>query len=572
MGWDLSDDEDKQIAASPAMADISTGPILSSESRRLRHIVGFALRRAGGPTSELLNSHAGTRGPTCDYDDEEMSQSYSNLRSASADSGHIQCNGIDDTSDKHESDSTQSASDSDHSNTSSEATLTNRIGHPTFAFALYSPESTKPVYISEPRSGPNADFDEFSVWNVHSRDSSLVGISVWELRGNKDTSNQWSKCFSSKIDLERLIYAGSSLSKLDTQLHFSRNSFVLVLTDGCYVEDENSKFGRFQSKSMVDLKVKPRSMSPAPHHRRTPSKASSTTDLPGGLDFLSTYTLSFDTLMKIQTLEECIHDSERAQSVVIDKIDSTLNNCSFEQTQYISSLSDTLSRTKQAVDATRLEIASVRRQIQHMRRSIDRRKQLMGRGNTVCIKASNTATNCMDMAKKSRIVISALAETRLAHLARLSSQLGQVYNIEPTRKPLQFSICGICLPHLTTLLNYTFDEDEVGASYGFLTELVAALSKYMAVPMRYPIQPLSSNSVIFDPISSIQGSRLFPLFTKGQLLYRFEYGVYLLSKDVEQLMSAAKLQTADISLILANVKNLLLVLSTNATSNEILGT
>ena len=70
----------------------------------------------------------------------------------------------------------------------------------------------------------------------------------------------------------------------------------------------------------------------------------------------------------------------------------------------------------------------------------------------------------------------------------------------------------------------------------------------------------------------------FPLFSKGVDTYRFEYGVFLLNKDIEmvgslhlksvnvlnyilQLMSERDLRALDMRHTLPNLKNLLLTLS-----------
>jgi len=58
------------------------------------------------------------------------------------------------------------------------------------------------------------------------------------------------------------------------------------------------------------------------------------------------------------------------------------------------------------------------------------------------------------------------------------------------------------------------------------------------------------------------GPRMFPLYSKGVETYRFEYGVFLLNKDIEMLMTDRNLRAMDMRHTLPNLKNLLLTLTT----------
>jgi len=67
--------------------------------------------------------------------------------------------------------------------------------------------------------------------------------------------------------------------------------------------------------------------------------------------------------------------------------------------------------------------------------------------------------------------------------------------------------------------------------------------------------------MIRDGISAMVGPRMFPLFSKGVDTYRFEYGVFLLNKDIELLMADRDLRALDMRHTLPNLKNLLLTLT-----------
>jgi len=80
------------------------------------------------------------------------------------------------------------------------------------------------------------------------------------------------------------------------------------------------------------------------------------------------------------------------------------------------------------------------------------------------------------------------------------------------------------------------------------------------VPIPYPVKPYLSHSVIQDPISVSLPQRTFPLYPVN-VQSRFEYGVFLLNKDIEFLMNRRGLRVLDIRHTLPNLKYLLYVLT-----------
>ena len=88
-----------------------------------------------------------------------------------------------------------------------------------------------------------------------------------------------------------------------------------------------------------------------------------------------------------------------------------------------------------------------------------------------------------------------------------------------------------------------FDKEEVAVALGYTSHLVLLISQYLYIPIRYPIRLKSSRSSVLDMISvSFQGSReypeliRFPLYSRGSERMRFEYAVFLLNKDIEQVL------------------------------------
>ena len=95
--------------------------------------------------------------------------------------------------------------------------------------------------------------------------------------------------------------------------------------------------------------------------------------------------------------------------------------------------------------------------------------------------------------------------------------------------------------------------EAMGAALGYAASVVELLSGYLDIPVRYPVRCLGSKSVICDPalspavsngaLSEIQ----FPLFlhshsAKEKSQARVDVGIFLLNKDIEQLLNAHGLE------------------------------
>jgi len=105
------------------------------------------------------------------------------------------------------------------------------------------------------------------------------------------------------------------------------------------------------------------------------------------------------------------------------------------------------------------------------------------------------------------------------------------------------------------------DEETISSALGLVAQLVVLLSTYLSTPIHYPIATAGSRAVILDGISVMNGNRTFPLFSKGVESYRFEYAVFLLNKNVEQLMNCYQIGMLDLKHTLPNLKNLILTLT-----------
>ncbi|KAH7573027.1 hypothetical protein JRO89_XS03G0053500 [Xanthoceras sorbifolium] len=142
--------------------------------------------------------------------------------------------------------------------------------------------------------------------------------------------------------------------------------------------------------------------------------------------------------------------------------------------------------------------------------------------------------------------------------------------------PGSFTILGL---HLTmvpfTKMSLFTDKKEVQRSataLGYIAHAVSLVASYLEVPLRYPLRLGGSRSYIKDYASSIEPTSSdlssnttvssntkpveFPLFLEGQDTTRSAYAVFLLNKDIEQLLNFIGVKSLGPRHVLANLKEL----------------
>ncbi|CAN6443255.1 unnamed protein product [Victoria cruziana] len=120
------------------------------------------------------------------------------------------------------------------------------------------------------------------------------------------------------------------------------------------------------------------------------------------------------------------------------------------------------------------------------------------------------------------------------------------------------------------------DKQEIqrtSAALGYVAHFTSLVASYLDVPLRYPLRSGGSRSYVLDPSPSVEPvspdpayastaySSLkptgFPLFLEGQDMTRFAYAIFLLNKDIEQLLNSLGIQSTGPRRVLANLKELL---------------
>jgi len=129
-------------------------------------------------------------------------------------------------------------------------------------------------------------------------------------------------------------------------------------------------------------------------------------------------------------------------------------------------------------------------------------------------------------------------------------QLSQIYTVTCNSRG-EWTICGFHLPNTDFA---TVDEEQIATALGYVCHLMVMLAKYLDVPLRYPMYPRCSRSAIEDRLTNIG---IYPLYSKGSERLRFEYAVFLLNKNLEQIFHSQKLEIRSLKETLPNINNLL---------------
>jgi UV radiation resistance-associated gene protein len=388
----------------------------------------------------------------------------------------------------------------------------------------------EPVYISEviERSmNPSfAFFDLDSIGPQVSRSDECT-IRVWA-RDSK--SENYCLLVEVELNLRSLQFIGRNLENFHHPL--PQNCILLHLSDGIYT-------------SFTDLPAEPHpNAAHAVDHKAGSSKPGST----------------FDALMQLANLDECIQDAVKVRSQLEDDINRILTEAHVltVEDEAEPELGDENPRVKAALAAEQKHLRQLTRRREDLENSLARRREALLLGRDVQTKSQALIETRNQECDGLEGQIKRLDTDRVGQVRRICESLLAIFPIEPVKnRTLQFTIRGIHLPN--SVYNDT-NRDEIAAALGFTAQLVHQLALYLSTTLPYSLEPSASTSYVSDPISIGLSQRRYPLYPIT-VPYKFEYGVFLLNKDIEFLMNRQGLRVLDIRHTLPNLKYLLFVLT-----------
>ena len=272
--------------------------------------------------------------------------------------------------------------------------------------------------------------------------------------------------------------------------------------------------------------------------------------------------------MRLSNLDDCIQDALSTREKLASQITALLNEQkqSMDTINAASQAEQSLASTNRSLSASRklLKIAKARRS--ELQTSLEARRAAIATGSLTQQKAQSHLASAQTNLSFRRSLLQTTKSGLSGQVRRICEDLLSIYPIEPfDQKPLSFIIRGLHLPNAASTSASDADPANTAAALGHVAHIVYLLSLYLTTPIPYPPTPHGSTSTILDPISTNMPSlaaRTFPLYQKGAVTYRFEYGVFLLNSDIELLMSRQGSRMVDLRHTLPNLKYLLTVLTT----------
>ncbi|CAL3972395.1 hypothetical protein PZA11_004476 [Diplocarpon coronariae] len=378
-------------------------------------------------------------------------------------------------------------------------------------FTLHCRGREEPIYISEvvgKAMNPSFRFFDLSCFGPATTRRDSVTVKVWVKR--KD----WKPLLEEEVNLQALQFVGTLKGH-----PFPPNCILFHLIDGIYT---------------VDLASKP------PRAKHAPS-------LP---------TASYSALMRLSTLDDTIQDALATREELACQINAILQS---EPPDEAPPAQEELALATRYVAAEKKRLKSSVRRRAELLASISARGDAITSGKERQARALADIHHAQDTLSSCRALLATAAAGIAGQRRRICEELMGIFPIEPTTQPLLFTICGLPLP------NSPFedaDEDVASAALGYVARVVDMLQYYLSIPLPYPVSALGSRSIVQDSISILaDNQRTFPLYLRGTVRFRFDYGVFLLNKNIEALAESQGLKVMDIRQTLPNLKSLLCVCS-----------
>jgi len=295
-------------------------------------------------------------------------------------------------------------------------------------------------------------------------------------------------------------------------------------------------------------------------------------------------TSSFDALLRLAKLDDSIQDALATRNKLASDLENLLecNRQILEERDKVAETLDRLKTIDYAKSLVQKQVDKALTQITEKRSSLAQRRKLMRQD----ISARNHSLEEMRTSRSDlpalRTDHTTLSTAIQGQRRRITTTLQTMYPINPLpgEHTLQFAIRSLHLPDSDALdssspADPTTTPDTIAAALGYVAHLLQLLSFYLRSPLPYPVTPRASSSTILDTISKLPTNastthkyddevrlRTYPLYSRGVPRFRFEYGVFLLNKDVQVLLERGfGVRVLDVRQTMANLGLLVYVAS-----------
>jgi hypothetical protein len=313
------------------------------------------------------------------------------------------------------------------------------------------------------------------------------------------------------VPLSELMFLVSEINELKETETYETNILIFELSDGYYVLPDVAK------------KLNIKAPEPMPVIRRTKSSYSK-------LNIMQIVKLQREILRtkgEKKTLTKNIEDKIKIQSGVLvkqQKRDTLKVNIIVQKERY----KEVVQQVHQEKDATQKLYSEL----------IPRAKEISkSQQNLLALKQKLVREE--ESLFEEKKLLRPKVEQLVIRQHQLVSNLQYIFPITRGKTDRDYIINDITLD----LNNITdFDEEMISTALGFVSHLVTMISKYLEIPLQHPYALMGSRTYIKEEMAH---------FIEHPLFYRcidrielFEYAVYLLHQNVEQLMDRLGLEMA----------------------------
>lgn len=284
-------------------------------------------------------------------------------------------------------------------------------------------------------------------------------------------------------------------------------------------------------------------------------------------------TAGFGDLLKLVTLQSALADTKLQLEEIVSSCDELLEGDTlFHMQREMSQRERDLESRNKDVQEVITCTGNLRARYQEKLSQVQERRQALESALSVHAEEVGKLHKLREEVDDNRNKHHALSKRLTSVRTTLIQSVANIFPIEPIEpRDLLFSIAALPLPipmgtndpapPSTIPGDSSYNDETMAGALGYVGQMLNLVSAYLGDTPVYPIFCQGSRSMIKDPISAMMGPRVFPLYMKGAELYRFEYGVYLLNKNIEALMNDRDLRALDIRHTLPNLKNLILTLT-----------
>ncbi|OZJ04947.1 hypothetical protein BZG36_01754 [Bifiguratus adelaidae] len=291
-------------------------------------------------------------------------------------------------------------------------------------------------------------------------------------------------------------------------------------------------------------------------------------------DSVSKRSYRYNDVMRINTTQKVISDTQKSGSEICLKIEEMLSKSHSQSVRELDQRKSNLRHLQHLQAREKQQVRQLKAQIAERKEAVKQRRQNLTESTMRYQDAlRNDLPHNLEILRKNESMESKIMGLLLSRRRELIADLFSIYPIAVDPESDMYLIRSLPLPSIGSNPSRSFTSNpppqvpvtsspsfqESDTALGYTAHLTSMIAYYIGENLRYPITPMGSKSFLTDllTIGSESGDVHWPLYTKGVDKSRTEYGVFLLNKDIEQLMNSQGIRAIDIRHTLPNLHTLI---------------